>query len=729
MTTPDRHACTCPHAEDSRPLSALRVRAPRTPARAFAAACALALPVLLAGCWGGGGDAGSASASYPIGGSIAGFSSTGLVLANGTDTLSPAPGATSFVFVTAVPAGGGYAVTVQTQPNGATCSVANGSGNVGVVAVANVQVTCVPITYSVTGSVTGLTTAGLVLANGGDAVAVAAGATGFALPTALAQGASYAVTVQAQPSGEQCSLTHSIGTISGGNVTNVAVACAATSHTLGGTISGLPSAGLVLANGSDTVSPAAGAVSFVFATPVAEGGAYAVSVTTQAAGATCSVGSGSGTMGTGDIASVQVTCAANAYHVGGTIAGLTTAGLVLANGTDTVSPAANATSFAFARTVAYGGTYSVTIQQQPAGQTCAVAGTYPATMGVVDVTDVAVTCGATSTFTLVAGQETCLTFPAVPVDGTGGGAVIPTASELAVDAAGNIFVLNFFNTLQRITPTGVVTTIAGAVNQSVPVDGTGSAAHFKANSDGMAINASGNVVLADGQAIRMSTASGVVSTIAGNLLAAAYVNGNATTARFNEPNGVAIDAAGNIFVADTDNYTVRKISTAGVVSTLTGTPGGGLPGFVDGPPGTAQLAPIGITIDSAGTLYVAESYNKAVRRIAADGTVTTIAGGGPYNAGVVDGTGSAAQFGGPRHIAMGPGGNLYVLDNYGGTQAIRMVTPAGVVTTVAIGSALVGVAGVPQPALHFSNVMPGLATDRSGNLFVAIGCAIEKVGP
>jgi hypothetical protein len=78
---------------------------------------------------------------------------------------------------------------------------------------------------------------------------------------------------------------------------------------------------------------------------------------------------------------------------------------------------------------------------------------------------------------------------------------------------------------------------------------------------------------------------------------------------------------------------------------------------------------------------------------------------------------------------MGPGGNLYVLDYYGGTQAIRMVTPAGVVTTVAIGSALVGVSGVPQPALRFGNVMPGLATDRSGNLFVAVGCAIEKVGP
>jgi hypothetical protein len=696
---------------------------------AIALAGAMALGLGVAGCWEDDGTTvPSTPTTYGVGGSVAGLTTAGLVLANGSDTASPAAGATSFTFATALATGSGYAVTVQTQPANATCVVSGGSGTVGAAAVTGVAVTCTPLAFTVGGSITGLAATGLVLANGTDTVTIASGATGFTLPTVVPQGATYTVTVQTQPADEHCSLTSSAGTIAGGNVTNVAVACAAVSHLLGGTISGLPSAGLVLASGSDTVSPAAGAVAFTFATPVAEGGAYAVSVQTQPTGATCSVGSGTGTMGTGDIASVQITCAANAYRLGGSISGLTSSGLILANGTDTVSPAANATSFTFARTVAYGGTYSVTIQQQPAGQTCVVAGAYPATMGVADVTDIAVSCGATSSFTLVAGQEACPA-PANPADGTGAGAVLPLATELAVDAAGNVFVLNSMHTLQRITPAGVVTTIAGAVNQSVPVDGTGSAAHFKANADGMAIDASGNVVLADGQAIRISTANGVVSTIAGDLLAAAYVNGSATTARFSSPNGITIDAAGNIFVADTSNFTVRKISTTGVVSTLTGSPAGGLPGFVDGPPGTAQLAPIGIVSDGAGTLYIAESYNKAVRKIAADGTVTTIAGGGPYSPGLVDGTGSAAQFGGPRHIAMGPGGNLYVLDYYSGTQAVRMVTPAGVVTTVAIGSSLVGVSGVPQPALHFASIMPGLATDRSGNLFVAIGCAIEKVGP
>jgi hypothetical protein len=103
-----------------------------------------------------------------------------------------------------------------------------------------------PATYTVGGGVSGLSAAGLVLANGSDSVALASSATGFTLPTAVAQGSDYAVTVKAQPAGEHCSLTNPTGTINGANVTNVSVACAAVAHSLGGTISGLPSSGLVL---------------------------------------------------------------------------------------------------------------------------------------------------------------------------------------------------------------------------------------------------------------------------------------------------------------------------------------------------------------------------------------------------------------------------------------------------------------------------------------------------
>jgi hypothetical protein len=286
---------------------------------AIALTGALTLVLGLGGCGGDGNDAASAATTYSVGGSVAGLTTTGLVLANGSDTASPGADATSFTFATALATGSNYAVTVQTQPANATCVVSSGSGTVGTAAVTRVAVACTPLAFMVGGSVTGLAATGLVLANGADTVTVASGATGFTLPTVVAQGASYTVTVQTQPAGEHCSLTSSTGTIAGANVTNVAVACAAVSHSLGGTISGLPSAGLVLANGSDTVSPAAGGLAFTFATPVAEGGAYAVSVQTQPSGATCSVGSGSGTMGTSNVVSVQVTCAANAYHVGGTV--------------------------------------------------------------------------------------------------------------------------------------------------------------------------------------------------------------------------------------------------------------------------------------------------------------------------------------------------------------------------------------------------------------------------
>jgi len=310
---------------------------------------AAALTVGVAGCSDDSTDATAATATYSVGGSVSGLTTAGLVLANADDTMSVVADATGFTFATALATGSHYDVTVQTQPANATCSVSSGSGTVGAAAVTSVAVSCAPLAFAVGGSVTGLNAAGLVLANGADSVAVASGATGFVLLTQVASGASYAVTVQAQPTGEHCSMTNSTGTIAGANVTNIAIACAAASHTLGGMITGLPSAGLVLANGGDTVAPAAGDTTFTFPTPVAEGGAYAVSVRTQPTGATCSVGSGTGTMGTSDVVSVQATCAANAYHLGGTITGLTARGLILANGTDTVSPVANATSYTFAQ--------------------------------------------------------------------------------------------------------------------------------------------------------------------------------------------------------------------------------------------------------------------------------------------------------------------------------------------------------------------------------------------
>ena len=721
QTASRTHAGCAPRRDVGRPHS-------RAGCAAMALAGALALGLGLAGCWDD--SNGAAPTAYSVGGSVAGLTTPGLVLANGSDTASPAAGATAFSFATALAAGSSYAVTVQTQPTNATCVVSGGSGSVGTAAVTSVTVTCMPLAFTVGGSVTGLAATGLVLANGSDTVTVASGATGFTLPTAVAQGASYVVTVQTQPAGEQCSLTSSTGTIAGANVTNVAVACAAVSHSLGGTISGLPSAGLVLANGSDRVSPAAGALAFTFATPVAEGGAYAVSVQTQPSGVTCSVGSGIGTMGTSNLVAVQVTCAANSYHLGGTIAGLTAGGLILANGTDTVRPAANATSFTFPLPVSFGGNYSVTVTQQPTGLTCAVAGMFPATMGAGDVTNVAVNCVTAAAYAPLAGHEVCT--PPTSQDGTGNGASIPGATAIAFDAAGNVYTTSGFS-VHKITPAGVATTLAGSDGggQLGQVDGTGAAAGFSANVNALAADSAGNIYVGDQYMVRKVTQAGVVTTIAGQV-GNGFANGTGAAAAFGTINGMAVDSAGNIYVTDS-NSAIRKITPAGVVTTLAGSnPAiGPTPGFVDGLGGAARFAgPWGMAIDGAGNLFVADTFNNAIRKVTPGGQVTTLAGGGPAASGYLDATGIAARFNSPDTLSIDAAGNLYVNDANG--SAVRKATPGGLVTTVAYTDSFTPTTGQPAPggALHIVGLQYAThVANSAGVLYFPIGCAIEKAGP
>ena len=348
------------------------------------------------------GKSNSASQTYTVGGTINGLTASGLVLANGSDTLTVSTGALTFSMPTGLTTGKSYAVTVSTQPSGETCTVANGTGKITSANIANVVVTCSgqgqgqgsAKTYSVGGTIAGLGNAsGLVLVNGSDTVTVTAGATSFTMPTPLASAASYAVTVQTQPTGLNCTITHGTGTISSANITNVAVTCAVPTYSVGGTIAGLgSSSGLVLANGKDTLTVPAGASSFIMPTKVAAGSTYAVTVQTQPTGLTCTVASGTGTIGSADVANVVVTCADAAYSLGGTISGLgNNTGLVLVNGSDTLTVPAGASSFTLPTQVAYTSSYAVTVQAQPTGLACAIAkGT--GTMPPAAVTNVSVTC-------------------------------------------------------------------------------------------------------------------------------------------------------------------------------------------------------------------------------------------------------------------------------------------------------------------------------------------------
>jgi Galactose oxidase, central domain len=189
-----------------------------------ASACALTA------CGGSSGSNNSGSnppaSTHSLGGTVSGLTSDGLVLANGGTTVTLNSGATTFAFATQVTTGSTYAVSVQTTPAGLTCSVANGTGTMGSANIANVVVTCSPQSYTLGGTISGLTASGLVLTDGTDNLTVAANAAVFTMPTALAYNSSFSVSVASQPIGVRCSVTGGTGTIPASNVNSVRVACA-----------------------------------------------------------------------------------------------------------------------------------------------------------------------------------------------------------------------------------------------------------------------------------------------------------------------------------------------------------------------------------------------------------------------------------------------------------------------------------------------------------------------
>ena len=337
---------------------------------------------------------------YSIGGSISGLSASGLILANGTNTVSPSSGATSFTFSTQKATSATYSVTVQANPTGQTCTVSNASGTVASQSISNIAVTCTSNPGALSGTITGLTTSGLVIKNGSDELTVSSGASTFQLGSTVASGAAYSVTIKTQPTGKTCSVANGSGTMTSAGVSNVQVTCATNSYTLGGSISGLSVSGLKLKNGSETLTISSGATAFTFSTQVSYGGGYSVTVDTQPTGYTCSLSNSSGTMGAANVTSVQVTCSINSYTLSGTISNLSTSGLKLKNGSETLTITSGASGFTFANSVAFGGAYSVSVDTQPSGYTCSITNG-SGTMSASNYSSVSVSCSSlTPTITL-----------------------------------------------------------------------------------------------------------------------------------------------------------------------------------------------------------------------------------------------------------------------------------------------------------------------------------------
>jgi sugar lactone lactonase YvrE/tetratricopeptide (TPR) repeat protein len=318
----------------------------------------------------------------------------------------------------------------------------------------------------------------------------------------------------------------------------------------------------------------------------------------------------------------------------------------------------------------------------------------------------------TYTFTTLAGNPGL----AGSLDGKGKEAEFNQPYGVAVDRKGNIYVADTLNhAIRMISPNGIVKTLAGLPGTSGCVDGIGGAARFN-SPNAVAADRDGNVFVADSDnhVVRRITQDGVVTTFAGMPGSRGHVDGIGSAARFSIPAGVAVDARGNVFVADPDSYTVRKITPSSVVTTLAGLPF--RRGNRDGVGAAAQFYTVNnVAVDGIGNVYVTDADNHTVRKITTDGVVTTVAGY-PGVAGNTDGVGAAARFNEPCGVAVDRAGNLFVCDRLNHT--IRMIMPSGAVTTLA------GYPGVPDSVdgtgggARF-NSPRGIAIDYQQNLLVA----------
>ncbi|MEY2519011.1 MAG: hypothetical protein QOF24_770 [Verrucomicrobiota bacterium] len=311
-------------------------------------------------------------------------------------------------------------------------------------------------------------------------------------------------------------------------------------------------------------------------------------------------------------------------------------------------------------------------------------------------------------------------------DGIGSAARFNGPQGVAVDKAGNVYVADTDNhTIRKVTPAGLVTTVAGKPLFIGRADGNGSSARFAAPF-GIAADGAGNLYVAEasGNWIRKVTPAGDVSVFAGAGTVGG-TDGAGSAAQFNSPEGVALDKAGNLYVADFFNHTIRKISPAGVVTTWAGATA--IAGYADGPGNAARFnAPRAVAVDSADNVFVADFYNHIIRKITPDGVVSTFAGtpGGP---GSDDGTGTNARFKNPIALTTDSAGNVYVGDS---NATIRKITPAGVVTTLAGSVGNPGSADGMGPVAQF-NLPYGLAADSAGNIYVGdnANSTIRKVTP
>lgn len=307
-------------------------------------------------------------------------------------------------------------------------------------------------------------------------------------------------------------------------------------------------------------------------------------------------------------------------------------------------------------------------------------------------------------------------------DGTGAAARFAAPIAGALDSAGNLYVMDNQTIRRVVVATGAVTTLAGSPGMTGSADGTGATARFNYPTE-LALDGLGNLYITDGEnnTIRkMVVATGAVTTLAGSPGPAGSTDGTGASARFNSPTGTAMDGTGNLYVSDMNNSTIRKVVLAtGEVTTLAGTPGAS--GSTDGIGAAARFnRPSGMAMDRAGNLYVADTSNHTIRKVMVATRVVTTLAGNPGMLGGDDGIGAAARFTYPSNLGLDGTGNLFVT---GLSDTIRKVDLSTDAVTTLAGQYTNPFNHDAGPLITGE----GMVADGAGNLFIANYFSIEKV--
>lgn len=313
----------------------------------------------------------------------------------------------------------------------------------------------------------------------------------------------------------------------------------------------------------------------------------------------------------------------------------------------------------------------------------------------------------------------------VPFSGDGGPAIKATLNEpdgVCIDAAGNLYIADLYNErIRKVTAQGIISTIAGNGQAGYSGDGGPAVAAELDLPGGLAVDAAGNVYFADydNSCIRKVSTSGIISTYAGNGQQGFKGDGGpANSAELNRPTGVAVDNAGNLYIADYQNDRIRKVNTNGIISTVAG---GGNSNPVNGSPADSVIlyAPDGVAVDASDNIYIASLVGSRIFKVNTNGIISTIAGSGSYSKGGYSGDGGPAvnaQLNSPTDVILDGSGNIYIADanNY----VIRKIDVNGIITTYA-GNGSASVTFV-QGAIALDvgiGYLPSIAIDSKGNLY------------